>query len=247
MKAFKNTTFVDMELYTSPNLADATVELSAEESFHCIKVMRNRVGDRVHVTDGQGNLCECRILEADQRRTVLAPESCQQIPRNTAFRLHIAAAPTKNIDRFEWFLEKATELGMDEVTPLLCEHSERKVLKDEREVKILHAAARQSLRAWFPQWHPLTPFPEFIRQTAPQPALKLIAYCGDELEKQPLREVLQTYRSGPVIILIGPEGDFSSQEIQAAVAAGFVPVTFGTMRMRAETAAVFAAAAAALL
>ncbi|MBR5249698.1 MAG: 16S rRNA (uracil(1498)-N(3))-methyltransferase [Bacteroidales bacterium] len=236
-----------MELYTAPNLADATVELSADESFHCIKVMRNRAGDPIAVTDGQGTRCQGRILEADSRCTKVLIESREHFAWEQPFRLHIAAAPTKNIDRFEWFLEKATELGMDEVTPLLCEHSERKVIKDEREEKILLAAARQSLRTWFPKWHSLTPISEFIQQSASSSALKLIAYCGNEYEKQPIRNALQNYGSGPVIVLIGPEGDFSQAEVQQAIAAGFVPVTFGTMRMRAETAAVFAAAAAALL
>lgn len=236
-----------MELYTAENLTDSTIVLPPDESFHCIKVMRHRIGDTIGVTDGKGCICECTIVEADSRQTLVNATSCREEPRSSRFRLHIAAAPTKNIDRFEWFLEKATELGMDEVTPLLCSHSERKVVKDEREEKILTAAARQSLRAWFPKWNPMTPFREFIQTVQTRDALKLIAYCGDEYDKQPLRTMLETAVAKEFIVLIGPEGDFSPEEVQAAVLAGFVPVTFGSMRMRAETAAVFAAAAAALL
>lgn len=236
-----------MELYTTENLADQTILLPPDESFHCIKVMRHRVGDVICVTNGQGRICECTIVQADSRETVVSATSCRNEARSGRFRLHIAAAPTKNIDRFEWFLEKATELGMDEVTPLLCAHSERKVVKDEREEKILTAAARQSLRAWFPQWNPLTPFRAFLQAHQAHDSLKLIAYCGNEYEKKSLRTMLETTHLEQVIILIGPEGDFSPEEVKEAVDAGFIPVTFGSMRMRAETAAVFAAAAAALL
>lgn len=244
-----------MELYYVESLEPGQVGMDPEESFHCVRVMRHRAGDRLTVTDGRGVLAEGVLTEADPRCAVVSVERLEPAAPERGIRLHVAAAPTKNIDRFEWFLEKGTELGMAEVTPLLCARSERKAVKEDRVERILRSASRQSLRCRFPVARPLTPFRDLLA-ALPEGGLRLIAYCGEEYPKRLLREVLQEAVRGrteagagvlPVTVLIGPEGDFSPEEVAAALQAGFVPVTFGTMRMRAETAAVFAVAAAALL
>lgn len=236
-----------MEIFYSNDIKGDIITLSEQESSHCIRVLRNRRGSQVKVSGGDGNLYLCEIEDDNPARASLRILSIEGGFGRHNYYLHIAIAPTKNIDRFEWFLEKATEIGIDDITPLLCDHSERKVLKSEREERVIVAAAKQSLKGVLPTLHPLTDAGEFIAQSAGFDGVKLIAYCDSELidaagtavKRVPISEAL----SPRAMVLIGPEGDFSLPEIQAAAAAGFIPVSLGDSRLRTETAALLAVSA----
>jgi 16S rRNA (uracil1498-N3)-methyltransferase len=197
-------------------------------------------------------LYDCKITEC-KREVVCEVVCCKENWGGHSYSLTMAVAPTKNIDRYEWFLEKATEIGVDKIVPVIGEHSERKVVKGERLCKILVSAAKQSLKAAIPILEPEESVLSFIKRHAQTPALKLIAYCG-QAQKDSLPEVLQEYKHLQsvatslqreqeflqIMILIGPEGDFSPKEVEAAFEAGFKPVHLGTSRLRTETAAVAA-------
>ena len=224
-----------MHLFYCPDITAGPYTLPEEESKHCIRVLRLKTGDAVHITDGRGNLHECRILEDHAKRCSVGIVSTQHSPARSGSRVHIAIAPTKNIERFEWFLEKATEIGIDEITPLYCEHSERNVLKPGRLERVIVAAMKQSLKSWLPVLHPPVVFEKFIR--LPREGQTLIAYCGTGRE-QHLREI---YRPGSdATVLIGPEGDFTPVEVELAISLGYVPVSLGDSRLRTETAGVVA-------
>ena len=241
-----------MEVFYSNHIADGRITLSPEESTHCIKVLRHKVGDEVKVSGGDGNLYRCIIEEAGPREAILSILSIEGGFGKHPYYLHIAVAPTKNIDRYEWFLEKATEVGIDEITPILCAHSERKVVKEERQERVVIAAAKQSLKGEIPTAHPLTPVREFIDSAAGFEGGKYIAYCDSELinaegnaiPRIPLTQALSQQEKGcgelRSIVLIGPEGDFSMEEIRHAAAAGFLPISLGESRLRTETAALTA-------
>lgn len=206
--------------------------LSQEESYHAVKVLRLRPGQQVVVTDGQGKWFEGELTEANARACVVnITRREEQLSR--PFRLHMAVAPTKNIDRFEWFLEKATECGIDEITPVFCENSERHVIKPGRLEKLLVAAMKQSLRAYLPVLNPPVKLQDFLKKDAQ--GTKLIAHCGSGT-----RNNLQiVYAQGQdAVVLIGPEGDFSETEVKIALEAGYKPITLGDYRLRTETAAV---------
>ena len=255
-----------MELFYCPDAAGGLCRLSPEESLHCVKVLRHRAGDEIHVIDGAGSLYRCRIL-SDSPKGVEA-EVLDSVPDwgGHPYRLTLAVCPTKNNDRYEWFAEKATELGVDRIVPVIGDRSERRVFKTDRLRKIVLSAAKQSLKARVPEVEEPLKVSEFIAAhlTAPsapgsQAVLKLICYCFED-ESRPrisIREALcQDFHSGQnpgtthrrpapdeIIILVGPEGDFSPEEAAAALAAGFLPVHLGASRLRTETAAVTAAAA----
>ena len=241
-----------MEVFYSNHIADGRITLSPEESTHCIKVLRHKVGDEVKVSGGDGNLYRCIIEEASPRGAILSILSIEGGFGKHPYYLHIAVAPTKNIDRYEWFLEKATEVGIDEITPILCAHSERRVVKEERQERVVIAAAKQSLKGEIPTSHPLTPVREFIDSAAGFEGGKYIAYCDSELinaegnaiPRIPLTQALSQQEKGcgelRSIVLIGPEGDFSMEEIRHAAAAGFLPISLGESRLRTETAALTA-------
>lgn len=210
--------------------------LPESEARHCIQVLRHKVGDRIHFIDGQGGLYEGEIAEAGKKTCLLKVISHKENHGKRPYRVHLAVAPTKNISRMEWLLEKATEIGLDTFTPLLCSHSERRVLKLERLEKIAISAAKQSVKAYLPQLNPLTSFEAFLKE-APAEAGRYIAYLGEGVKES----LKQNYKPGQdVCLLIGPEGGFSPQEAEAAVSSGFTPVTLGESRLRTETAALVA-------
>ncbi len=226
-----------MQLYfidPIPTQVPCQIILGSEESFHCIKVLRMRAGETIHLTDGQGNLYEGQILAQDVKNcpvliTVVQPEFGKR-----PFRLHLAVAPTKNMARFEWFLEKATEIGVDEITPLICEHSERMQIRVDRLHKIIVSAAKQSLKAYFPILHEPVKFDDFIRLN--HSGSQFVAYVE---EHQP-DHLKNAYQTGDCTVLIGPEGDFSRKEMDLAIQNGFKPVSLGPARLRTETAAIVA-------
>lgn len=220
--------------------------LSEEESRHAVRVLRLGVGDRIHVTDGRGKMIEAEIVTADQRRCEFrAVAICEGYGRRPC-RLIMGVAPTKNPDRYEWFLEKATEIGVDVIVPLECDNSERRVMKPERAEKLIASAMKQSLKAYLPELRPLTPVREAIRM--PFAGTKLIAHCREEerfanpSSRVPISRALRP--ATDTFMLIGPEGDFTAREVDLAIAAGFTPVSLGESRLRTETAALASVLAA---
>jgi len=238
-----------MELYWAHKLDGEQVFLDAEESHHCLKVMRHKRGDRVEVTDGNGNKYVAVIRNEDRNGCELQTIELLKSESPRSPLCHLAIAPTKSIDRFEWFLEKATEIGIAEVTPLICRRSERTQLKLERLRKQVIAAMKQSQRCWLPKLHEPQKFVDFILATGSgkpnlQPGNKIICYCGQET----LPMLKNVYRPQTrVVILIGPEGDFSPEEVEFALTNGFSGAMLGPARLRTETAGVVAAHTVQLL
>lgn len=235
-----------MQLFYAPDIdfCSDSYTLSEEESRHCVRVLRLRVGDSLYVTDGKGTLCRAEIAAISPKNCTLSLRERTEAFEKRGYRLCVAIAPMKNTDRLEWFVEKATEIGIDRIIPLLTEHSERRVLKSDRLMRVATGAVKQSLKAYHPQIDELTPFKEVIKEGA-FPGRKFIAYCGDEVERIPLKECIQPGED--VLVLIGPEGDFSPEEVAMACRNGFVPVTLGRSRLRTETAGVVAVHTVALL
>ena len=210
-------------------------ELPEEEAGHCIRVLRLTEGDEILVTDGKGTFYKAAISRAHHKHCEVSILESWQQPALWNFRLHIAVAPTKNMDRMEWFAEKATEIGIDAITCLNCRFSERREIKPARLEKILISAMKQSQKATLPQLEGMTDFKSFVSQ--PFDGRKFIAHCEDG-DKTLLK---QTYRPGEnVLVLIGPEGDFSPEEIELALKKGFEPISLGDSRLRTETAALVA-------
>ena len=234
-----------MELFYSQDIQGGICSLDKDESTHCIKVLRHKVGDEINVIDGCGTLFKCRISSDNHKGVEAIVLSATEGWGGHNYHLHMAVCPTKNNDRYEWFAEKACEIGIDEISPVIGEHSERKILKTARIEKILISAAKQSLKATVPAVHEPISVKEFI-QTAKDSSdtLKLIAYCFEDenTPRRSIKEVLNENPSTDVMILIGPEGDFSKSEAEAALANGFIPVHLGDSRLRTETAALTAAA-----
>lgn len=226
-----------MHVFYTPDLQDqAHYTLNEEESKHCSRVLRLSVGDSVSLIDGRGGLYEAEIVNESKKHVELRITKSTQGYQKRNHHLHIAIAPTKNIDRVEWFLEKATEIGIDEITPIICERSERKVVKEDRLQKVITAAIKQSLQAYHPVLNPAITYTELLQQQTS--ATKLIAHCIDDDQRQYIKDLVQAH--GNYLMLIGPEGDFSPQEISSALSQGFMPVTLGTTRLRTETAALAA-------
>lgn len=216
------------------NVDSYSYTLSKDESKHVIRVLRKTEGDTIYVTNGQGYLFTTSIIIANPNKCKLAIRSyIYQKPRE--YKLHLAVAPTKLNDRFEWFLEKATEIGVTQITPILCDHSERKVIKEDRFNKIIQSAMKQSLHYHLPVLNPLTPLRNFIDSVDTNSCY--IAHC-EEGQKNSLKDTIT--KKNTYTILIGPEGDFSSIEIEKALAMGIKAVTLGTSRLRTETAAIVA-------
>ena len=234
-----------MELFYSQDIQGGICSLDKDESTHCIKVLRHKVGDEINVIDGCGTLFKCRISSDNHKGVEAIVLSATEGWGGHNYHLHMAVCPTKNNDRYEWFAEKACEIGIDEISPVIGEHSERKILKTARIEKILISAAKQSLKATVPAVHEPISVKEFI-QTAKDSSdsLKLIAYCFEDenIPRRSIKEVLNENPSTDVMILIGPEGDFSKSEAEAALANGFIPVHLGDSRLRTETAALTDAA-----
>jgi 16S rRNA (uracil1498-N3)-methyltransferase len=225
-----------MQLFYNPDIHEATSSFTfdKEESKHIVKVLRKSVGDVLHITNGLGWMFDAEIINADIKKCQANISNAKQHPKRE-FKLHLAVAPTKMNDRFEWFLEKATEIGIDTITPILCDHSERKVIKLDRFEKILQSAMKQSLQCYLPTINELTPFNSFVNQDFE--GQKYIAHCEDS-DRKSLKSQLKPDQD--IVILIGPEGDFSVKEIETALQHNFIPVTLGNTRLRTETAAIAA-------
>ena len=232
-----------MQLFYTPDIQPQhqAFILNEEESKHAVRVLRMEKGHQLHLVDGRGGLYTAIITDARPKRTVLEIVNVRLGHERRSYHLHVAIAPTKNIDRLEWFLEKATEVGIDEITPIICEHSERKEVKTERLNKVIVAAMKQSLKAYLPQLNHPVKFNDFINRDFD--GKRFIAHCADG-DKSCLSNLLQP--SVPALVLIGPEGDFGQGEIDAAQSRGFVPITFGNARLRTETAALVACVEASL-
>ncbi|MFI3332206.1 MAG: 16S rRNA (uracil(1498)-N(3))-methyltransferase [Rikenellaceae bacterium] len=228
-----------MQLFYAPNINPPHYTLSEEESKHAVRVLRLSEGDSITITNGVGSLFLCRIIEANPKRCSVEVTSQKDHFEPLPYNLTMCVAPTKNIERFEWFLEKATEIGVNEIYTLLSLHSERKTIKYERENKVVTSAMKQSLKAYHPQLHDITPFKNIIERECS--AERFIAHCNEPLspEGKPfLGDVVPT--SGNIEIMIGPEGDFSPEEVKAALARGYREISLGSQRLRTETAAVVA-------
>ena len=234
-----------MELFFSRDIEGGICRLDHDESGHCIKVLRHRCGDEISVIDGCGTLYRCRITSDSHKGVEAMVLEQTENWGSHPYRLHLAVCPTKNNDRYEWFAEKACEIGLDELSPVIGEHSERRVLKTARVEKILVSAAKQSLKASVPTVNEPVSVKEFIKASTGD-GLKLIAYCFEDenIPRRSIKEVLDGFDGTDVIVMIGPEGDFSQEEAALALEAGFIPVHLGASRLRTETAAVTAASAA---
>lgn len=225
-----------MQLFYNPNINETTETFAfeKEESKHIIKVLRKKDTDILYVTNGLGFLFKTEITLASDSKCTVQIISFEKKPA-AKFRLHLAVAPTKMNDRYEWFIEKATEIGIHEITPIICDRSERKSVNNERFDKILLAAMKQSNELYLPKLNPAITFKEFINSNADD--VKLIAHC-EETEKKTLKSFVKPNQN--LTIMIGPEGDFSEKEIEAALNHNYVPVTLGVTRLRTETAAIVA-------
>ena len=234
-----------MELFYSQDIEGGIVRLNQDESGHCIKVLRHKCGDEISVIDGCGTLYKCRITSDSHKGVEAIVLESQSDWGGHPYNLHLAVCPTKNNDRYEWFAEKACEIGFDTLSPIIGDHSERRILKTPRVEKILVSAAKQSLKAAVPVVNEPVSVKEFIKSAAEVDGLKLIAYCFEDerVPRRSIREVLEGYDGDQITVMIGPEGDFSKEEAEMALAAGFIPVHLGQSRLRTETAALTATAA----
>ena len=225
-----------MQLFYNPSINETSESFSfdKEESKHIVKVLRKKDTDILFVTNGLGFLFKTEITLASDNKCTVQIISFEK-ETSSKFRLHLAVAPTKMNDRFEWFLEKATEIGIHEITPIICERSERKVVNMERFEKILLTAMKQSNVLNFPKLNKSITFKEFVKHK--KEGLQLIAHC-EETDKKTLKSVLKPNTN--VTLLIGPEGDFSEKEIASAIENNFIPVSLGKTRLRTETAAIVA-------
>ncbi len=223
-----------MQLFYAPDIHNETTEFvfDKEESKHIVKVLRKLEGSILHITNGKGFLFTCEIVLASEKKCVVKINASQFTePRN--YRIHMVVAPTKMNDRYEWFLEKAAEIGVDEITPIICDHSERKIIKTERFDKILISAMKQSNQLYLPVLNEPIKLTDFLSKEIN--GQKFIAHC-EEREKVELKDRIETQQN--YTLLIGPEGDFSTNEINKALTNGYLPVALGNTRLRTETAAI---------
>ncbi|MDA9875454.1 16S rRNA (uracil(1498)-N(3))-methyltransferase [Flavobacteriaceae bacterium] len=222
--------FYNSELDTSIK----TFNFSKDESRHIVKVLRKSTGDLLMITNGKGWIFEAEVIIPNHNKCVVSIlKSTFETPR--PYTIHLAVAPTKMNDRYEWFIEKATEIGVDIITPIICQNSERKIIKTERFEKILQSAMKQSLHCYLPSLAPAIRFSEFIKM--PQEGATFIAHCEDG-EKLKFKDQIEAKKS--ITILIGPEGDFSPNEIELALKHQYIPVSLGASRLRTETAGIVA-------
>jgi 16S rRNA (uracil1498-N3)-methyltransferase len=221
------------QLFYAPDIASTSL-LPEDESQHCLRVLRYNEGREMSITDGKGSFYKCILMDTDIKGCAV---SIKEIitPQKRNFNIHIALAPTKNTDRMEWFVEKATEIGIDQISFLRCRRSERRELKLARLQKIAVSALKQSQKAFLPEINEMTDFKSFVKNDFD--SCKMIAHCDDD-ERKKIREIYSTGNNA--LILIGPEGDFSSEEISLARDNGFSPVSLGHSRLRTETAAMVA-------
>ncbi|MDD3722618.1 MAG: 16S rRNA (uracil(1498)-N(3))-methyltransferase [Lutibacter sp.] len=226
-----------MQLFYNQELTPETKQFSFDkiESRHIVRVLRKKEGDKIFITNGLGQLFTSEILLADDKKCLVKIVNSETQESDRNYYLHLAIAPTKLNDRFEWFLEKATEIGIDEITPIICEHSERKVLKMDRMEKIIHSAAKQSLKFHFPKLNEPVTFNAFMKLSFS--GQLFIAHCEETHKKSLKSELKPTLKT---TLLIGPEGDFSTKEIQQSLVNNFIPVSLGKSRLRTETAGLVA-------
>lgn len=231
--------------FFAPGLPDDLM-LPEEEAAHCTRVLRKNAGDAVYAVDGRGTRYNCVIESATKNKVSLEIVDSEKIPCHWGCRITLAIAPTKNADRMEWLVEKAVEMGVDRVILLKCDHSERKEMKTGRLERIMVSAMKQSLKAQLPAIEGPVPFTRFIDECTASSSFRFVAHCEkDKPRRLFARELQQVCGSihgngaGEIVLLIGPEGDFSPEEIEKAIAGGFVPVSFGESRLRTETAALF--------
>lgn len=222
-----------MQLFYQPDIPSGALFLDEEESRHAVRVLRLTEGDTLHLTDGKGSFYTATIAHADPKKCTFAISEKETLPRKD-FHIHIAIAPTKNADRTEWFVEKATEIGIDEISFLLCKNSERKVINLARIEKIVVSAMKQSQQAWLPKINEMVPFKKIMEANADQ---KFIGFV-DSSNPVHLKTVARPQKK--YIMLIGPEGDFSKEELALALQYGFEKVSLGANRLRTETAALTA-------
>lgn len=233
-----------MQLFYNKDISvsDTQFTFDKTESRHIVKVLRKKDGDLLYITNGKHELFTVKIILANDKKCLVEIVNSESKIKPWNYHLHVAIAPTKNNDRLEWFLEKATEIGIDEITPIICDNSERKVLKTERLEKILQSAMKQSLKFVLPKLNSPIKFSEFIQKDFN--ANLYIAHC-EESKKHTLAKSIKP--TTDILILIGPEGDFSSKEIEKALSKNFLPVTLGESRLRTETAAIVATQTVALI
>lgn len=232
-----------MELFYAYEVNGRFCRLDAEESGHCVRVLRHRAGDAVDVIDGMGTLYHCRLTDDSPKGAEAEILSEEAGWGGHPYHLTIGCCPTKNNERFEWFVEKATELGVDRIVPLIGEHSERKVYKTERAQRIALSATKQSLKARIPEIvEPMSVKDFLVMPDSDRASLRLIAYCFEDpsIPRRSIMEVLRASDARDITILIGPEGDFSQEEASLALQCGYVPIHLGPSRLRTETAAVTA-------
>lgn len=227
--------------FYAPDIETAGV-LPEAESGHCCRVLRLKEGDHIFVTDGKGHRFECVILEAHPKHTMVEILTKTEIRPWWGFRLEICVAPSKNIDRMEWLVQKCVEIGVDRIVLMKCQRSERKIVKSERLKKIAISAMNQSLKTNLVEITELTDFKNLVSDDFK--GFRCMGYCDDSI---PLRSFANEFKGGDVRILIGPEGDFSPEEVALAMENGYLPITFGDSRLRLETAAIYATVAAHII
>lgn len=227
-----------MQLFYTPDILPQhdTYVLNEAESKHAIRVLRLSVGSPIHLVDGRGGLYLGTVADTHPKRTLIRVDDVKMAYEKRPYQLHLAVAPTKNMDRIEWLLEKVTEVGIDEITPIICEHSERKEVKTDRLNKVMVAAMKQSLKAYLPKINECVKLGEFLKRSGGDDRIqqKFIAHCAEGTKFYLTDRIVA---GGSYLILIGPEGDFSASEIQVATDAGYLPITLGASRLRTETAA----------
>lgn len=230
-----------MKFFYCEQITDSPAFLSRDESYHCFKVLRMRKGASIMVTDGKGNAAEAIILNCHPEKTELQISRHIQLNSDPFYRLHIAISPLKNTDRFEWFAEKATELGVNEITPLICSRTEKKSVNTERLKKNVLAALKQSMRCILPEVHPPTEFKDFINQQS----IGGVKFMCTQGADSSIQSILKNQNK--ITVLIGPEGDFTDEELAMAMKSGFRAANLGTTRLRTETAGIYICAAAKTL
>ena len=236
-----------MNLFYSPDTVSNIHILDQQESRHCVKSLRLQIDSQLYLTDGKGNVYLTKIIDDNIKACVLEVISRVEDYPLLDYQLHIGIAPTKNNDRLEWFVEKAVETGISKISTIICKNSERTSVKSERIERLMIAAIKQSLRAELPVFTNEICFDDFIEKTKDSYSQKFIAYCGDDLNQSSVLLKTVCKAQTDTLILIGPEGDFTSDEVQRAINFGFVPVSLGKFRLRTETAALIACAAVKMI
>jgi 16S rRNA (uracil1498-N3)-methyltransferase len=227
---------LSMQIFYAPDISGTEYTLDEKESGHCIRVLRMKSGTRVQVIDGKGGLYEAVIVNPDPRKCTLAVTGVISDFEIRDYRLHIAISPLKNYERFEWFVEKSVEIGVDEITPLICSNTEKPGIKRERINNLIISAMKQSLKSTLTILNEPCHFNDFIGES--HAGTRMIAYCSNDPSRRRIGEVYS--KGSDAVMVIGPEGDFSGDEIKAAVKKGFLPVHLGHSRLRSETAGVAA-------